>query len=74
MHLAYWLFSQTKTTGSDFTAGKFNASWNEPLFTAPSPKKQTATWPFAAVDCRQAGSDRDPEAAADDAVGAEHPE
>ena len=40
----YWLFSQTKITGSFHTAAKLSASWKAPMFVAPSPKKQTATW------------------------------
>ena len=40
---AYWLFSQTNTTGSAFTEAKFSASWNGPLLMPPSPKKHTAT-------------------------------
>jgi len=38
------LFSQKKITGSFHIAAKLRASWNAPMFTEPSPKKQTATW------------------------------
>ena len=38
---AYWLFSQTKTTGSFHTAAMLSASWNSPSAAAPSPKKHT---------------------------------
>ena len=31
------LFSQTKMTGSFQIAARFSASWNEPVFDAPSP-------------------------------------
>ena len=41
----YWLFSQTKTTGAFQTTARLSASWNEPMFVVPSPKKQTATCP-----------------------------
>ena len=40
----YRLFSQTKTTGSLYTAAKFSASWKAPMLVVPSPKKHTATW------------------------------
>ena len=39
----YWLFSQTKITGAFHTAARLSASWKEPMFVVPSPKKQTAT-------------------------------
>ena len=42
---AYWLFSQTNTTGSAFTEAKLSASWKLPLLVPPSPKKHTATCP-----------------------------
>ena len=41
----YWLFSQTNTTGAFQTAAMLRASWNDPMFVVPSPKKQTATCP-----------------------------
>ena len=41
----YRLFSQTNTTGSFQTTARLRASWKAPMFVAPSPKKQTATWP-----------------------------
>ncbi len=41
----YWLFSHTNTTGAFQTTARLSASWNEPMFVVPSPKKQTATWP-----------------------------
>jgi hypothetical protein len=41
--IAYWLFSQTKTTGSFQMAAMLSASLKMPSWTAPSPKKQTAT-------------------------------
>ena len=43
VNCAYLLFSHTNTTGRSCTPAKFNASWNVPLFAAPSPKKHTAT-------------------------------
>ena len=42
---AYWLFSQTNTTGKACTEAKLRASWNGPLLMPPSPKKHTATCP-----------------------------
>ncbi len=39
----YMLFSQTKTTGSFFTAAKLTPSWKAPSLTAPSPKKHATT-------------------------------
>ena len=42
----YWLFSHTKTAGTFQTAARLRASWNDPMLVAPSPKKQTATWPL----------------------------
>ena len=41
----YWLFSQMNTTGSAHTAARLSASWKAPMLVAPSPKKQTVTWP-----------------------------
>src|SRR2546423_8688085 len=41
----YWLFSQTKTTGSFQMTDRLSASWNAPMLVVPSPKKQTATCP-----------------------------
>ena len=41
----YRLFSQTNSTGSAHTEARFSASWNAPMFVAPSPKNATATWP-----------------------------
>src|SRR6266851_6535450 len=46
---AYWLFSQTKTTGSFQTVARFIASWTVPCAAAPSPKKQTVTAPVLRV-------------------------
>ena len=40
---AYWLFSQTKITGSFHTAARLSDSWKTPWLEAPSPKKATAT-------------------------------
>jgi hypothetical protein len=37
------LFSTTKTTGAFQMAAMFKASWNDPIFTAPSPQNETAT-------------------------------
>ena len=37
------LFSQTNSTGSFQIEARFSPSWKAPLFTAPSPKKATAT-------------------------------
>ena len=34
----------TKSTGSFQSAAMLSASWNAPMFTAASPKKQTQTW------------------------------
>ena len=39
----YRLFSQTKIVGSFQIAARFIASWNDPMFTVPSPKKQSET-------------------------------
>ena len=41
--MANSLFSQTKSTGSFQMLAMFSPSWKAPLFTAPSPKKATAT-------------------------------
>src|SRR5229473_115211 len=41
----YWLFSQTKTTGSFQMTARLSASWKAPMLVVPSPKKQTATCP-----------------------------
>ncbi len=41
--VAYRLFSHTNRTGSPHTVARLIPSWNEPLLTAPSPKKATAT-------------------------------
>ena len=41
----YWLFWQTKTTGSDQTEAMLSDSWKAPMFVAPSPKLQMVTRP-----------------------------
>ena len=40
---AYMLFWQTKTIGRSHSAAMFAASWNDPVFVAPSPKLTTVT-------------------------------
>lgn len=40
---AYRLFWQTSTNGKSHNAAMFAASWNEPVFVAPSPKLATTT-------------------------------
>ena len=52
----------------------FAASWNEPSFDAPSPKNATATFFVFLNFCVNAAPTAIGEAAADDAVGAEHAE
>ena len=41
--MPYWLFSQTKTTGSRCTEAKLRLSWKVPLLDDASPKKPTET-------------------------------
>ncbi len=41
--MPYWLFSQTKITGSFQIAAMLSDSWKAPSLLAPSPKKQTVT-------------------------------
>ncbi len=41
--MAYWLCSQTKTTGSLWMAAKFIPSWQSPLEVAPSPNQTIDT-------------------------------
>jgi len=48
------LFSQTNTTGAFHTTAMFSASWNAPMFVAPSPKKHTATCPVPSSCAAQA--------------------
>jgi hypothetical protein len=40
---AYRLFWQTKTIGRSHSAAMFAASWNDPVFVAPSPKLTAVT-------------------------------
>ena len=69
--MPYWLFSQTKMTGSFQIAAMFSASWKAPSLLAPSPKKQTVTSSRPEPLGGERRADGDRHAAADDAVGAE---
>ena len=68
--IAYWLFSQTKMTGSFQIAAMLAHSCRTPWLRAPSPKKQTLTWSVPRTG-RERRAGRDAHAAADDAVRAE---
>ena len=71
MDIAYWLFSQTKTTGSFHIVAKLSDSWNSPLVVgavAEEGDRNRAGLPFLGAERR---ADRDRQSAADDPVGAE---
>ena len=70
---AYWLFSHTKTTGSDQIAARLSDSSTTPWLMPPSPKKATATLSLPLPAHRKGRPARDRHAGADDAVGAVHP-
>ena len=68
----YRLFVMMNTTGAFQTEAMFSASWNVPMFVAPSPKKLEArrsgvSWHLE-PDRR---TDRDRQAGADDGIGAD---
>jgi hypothetical protein len=42
LYSPYRLFSQMKSTGSFHSAAMLSASWNAPMFAAPSPNIATA--------------------------------
>ena len=44
--MANRLFSQSRIKGSFQIAERFATSWKAPWLAAPSPKKQSATWPL----------------------------
>ena len=70
--MPYWLFSQTKITGSFQIDGHVQRLVERrPRCSPPSPKKQTVDVVAPEPLGRQRRADRDRQAAADDAVGAE---
>ena len=48
---AYWLFSQTNTTGRFHTAAMFTPSWKAPVLLPPSPKNATVTRSLPRIFC-----------------------
>ena len=58
--------------GSFHSAASEHASWNPPMLTAPSPKKQSVTRPSPRYLLRERDASGERDVPADDAVAAEH--
>ena len=68
---AQWLSSSTNTAGTFQSCARFSASWNVPMFVAPSPKNATRDARLAAQLERQRGAGDLRQPAADDRVRAD---